>query len=320
MILNALEGKPLPVYGDGANVRDWLHVDDHCEALWQILQRGEPGEVYNIGGDAERTNLEVVETICQVVDELCPDRPHRPTRQLVQFVPDRPGHDRRYAIDAGKIQRELGWQPRHDFDTGIRETVRWYLDHGDWVRHVCEGTYQRERLGLVTDMIESFTPASQPASTYVEGPIDGLTVRSLKPFADQRGWLIELFREDELSDDLLPAMAYVSETLPGVARGPHEHVDQSDYFAFVGPGDFELHAWDSRPDSPTYGHHVCLTVGEQNPCAVVVPPGVVHGYRNVGDKPGWVFNGPNRLYAGRGKQEPVDEIRHEDEADSPYRM
>ena len=131
MILNAVEGKPLPVYGDGGNVRDWLHVEDHCEALWQVLHQGRPGQVYNIGGDAERTNLEVVQTICEIVDQLCPDLPHRPTRQLVQFVTDRPGHDRRYAIDASKIRRELGWTPRHDFETGIRDTVRWYLDHAD---------------------------------------------------------------------------------------------------------------------------------------------------------------------------------------------
>jgi dTDP-4-dehydrorhamnose 3,5-epimerase len=137
---------------------------------------------------------------------------------------------------------------------------------------------------------------------------------------DPRGWLVELFRHDELATELQPAMAYVSETKPGVARGPHEHVDQTDCFAFVGPGTFELHAWDSRPQSPTFGHHFQQTVGESYPCAVVVPPGVIHGYRNVGDVPGWVFNAPNRLYAGPGKRGPVDEIRHEDETDSPYQL
>ena len=321
MILNALEGKPLPVYGDGGQIRDWLHVEDHCEALWQLLERGRPGEVYNLGGDAERTNLEVVETVCRIVDELCPDLPHRPTRQLIQFVSDRPGHDRRYAMDASKVGRELGWMPRYDFATGIRETVRWYLDHQDWVRQVCDGTYQRERLGLLTERpFDLSSCTTRPAESYVEGPIEGVVFRSLPRHVDQRGWLIELFRQDELASGLLPAMAYVSETKPGVARGPHEHVDQTDYFAFPGPGTFELHAWDSRPESPTFGHYSRQTVGESNPCVVVVPPGVIHGYRNVSQVPGWVFNAPNRLYAGAGKRGPVDEIRHEDQTDSPYQV
>ena len=115
-------------------------------------------------------------------------------------------------------------------------------------------------------------------------------------------------------------MAYVSETLPGVARGPHEHVDQTDYFAFVGPGDFVLYLWDARPDSPTRGHRMKVAVGESNRQCVIVPPGVVHAYKNVGATPGWVFNAPNRLYAGPGKREPVDEIRHEDKAESVYRL
>ena len=142
----------------------------------------------------------------------------------------------------------------------------------------------------------------------------------LRRFSDERGWLIELFREDELPAELRPAMAYVSETLPGVARGPHEHVDQTDYFAFIGPGDFELHLWDTRSDSPTAGMRLIRVCGQSNPVAVTIPPGVVHAYRNIGDCPGWVFNAPNRLYAGRGKSEPVDEIRHEEHADSPFCM
>jgi dTDP-glucose 4,6-dehydratase len=148
MILNALEGKPLPVYGDGQNVRDWLFVEDHCRALLRVLDAGSPGEVYNIGGNCERTNLEVVETLCRTVDALRPGLAHAPCRSLVTFVADRPGHDRRYAIDTSKIERELGWAPREDFASGLERTVRWYLDHPDWVGRVTSGTYRRERLGL----------------------------------------------------------------------------------------------------------------------------------------------------------------------------
>ena len=148
IILNALEGKPLPVYGDGQNVRDWLYVGDHCEALRTVLERGRPGETYNIGGDCEQRNIDVVRTICQIVDELRPGLPHAPCENLITFVTDRPGHDRRYAIDADKIQRELGWHPRHNFTTGLRETVQWYLDNPNWVDRVQTGKYQRERLGL----------------------------------------------------------------------------------------------------------------------------------------------------------------------------
>jgi dTDP-glucose 4,6-dehydratase len=148
MVLNALEGKPLPVYGDGGNIRDWLYVEDHCRALWKVLEEGQPGETYNIGGNSERTNLEVVQTICRILDELRPDLPHRPCSSLISFVKDRPGHDRRYAIDASKIRRELGWEPQIDFEKGIRLTVRWYLENSTWVERVSSGQYRRERLGL----------------------------------------------------------------------------------------------------------------------------------------------------------------------------
>jgi len=151
MILNALEGKPLPVYGDGQNVRDWLFVEDHCRALWRVLEAGQPGETYNIGGNCEQKNLDVVRTICRMVDELRPGLPHAPCESLITFVKDRPGHDRRYAIDAGKIQRELGWRPEHDFDSGMRRTVQWYLDNSQWIRRVTSGAYQRERLGLLRE-------------------------------------------------------------------------------------------------------------------------------------------------------------------------
>jgi dTDP-glucose 4,6-dehydratase len=148
MILNALEGKPLPIYGDGRNVRDWLYVEDHCRALRRVLAAGRPGETYNIGGNCEQANIDVVSTICRIVDDLRPDLPHAPCSSLIRFVTDRPGHDRRYAIDAAKIQRELGWQPEHDFASGLRCTVEWYLDNPGWVQRVSSGDYRRQRLGL----------------------------------------------------------------------------------------------------------------------------------------------------------------------------
>jgi dTDP-glucose 4,6-dehydratase len=145
VIANALEGKPLPVYGDGRQVRDWLYVGDHCEAIRVVLERGRPGETYNIGGNSERRNLEVVHAICDALQEARPREGGY--RALVQFVKDRPGHDRRYAIDAAKIRRELGWAPRESFASGLAKTVRWYLDHGAWVAQVKSGQY-REWLEL----------------------------------------------------------------------------------------------------------------------------------------------------------------------------
>jgi dTDP-glucose 4,6-dehydratase len=141
MIVNALAGKPLPVYGDGRQVRDWLYVGDHCTALREVLTRGRPGETYNIGGWNEQPNLEIVRTVCTLLDELRPDR-KGPHARLVTHVVDRPGHDRRYAIDARKIERELGWRPAETFATGIRKTVRWYLEHADWVARVQSGAYR----------------------------------------------------------------------------------------------------------------------------------------------------------------------------------
>ncbi|MEX0387373.1 dTDP-glucose 4,6-dehydratase [Spiribacter onubensis] len=168
MILNAIAGKPLPVYGDGGQIRDWLHVEDHAEALWTVLQHGQIGRTYNIGGDAERTNLQVVEAICGILAELWPAGPAsddagaadrarasaseavsrddadraNPYRALIQSVADRPGHDRRYAIDSTRIQHELGWRPAHSFEQGLRETVQWYLDHPEWVARVQSGAYR----------------------------------------------------------------------------------------------------------------------------------------------------------------------------------
>ena len=143
MITHAVAGKPLPIYGDGLNVRDWLYVTDHCEALRMVLERGRPGETYNIGGRNERSNREVVEAICEILDELRPNSSHRPHRQLMQFVKDRPGHDRRYAINAAKLEQEIGWRARETFATGLRKTVQWYLDHAGWVEDVVTGGYQQ---------------------------------------------------------------------------------------------------------------------------------------------------------------------------------
>ena len=142
MILNALEGKPLPVYGDGKNVRDWLFVEDHCAAIRTVLERGRVGETYNIGGSSERANIDVVTTICALVDEMRPRVGGAPREELIKFVEDRPGHDRRYAIDASKITRELGWRPAEKFETGLRKTVRWYLDNAEWVEGVRTGAYR----------------------------------------------------------------------------------------------------------------------------------------------------------------------------------
>ena len=148
MILNALAGKPLPIYGTGRNVRDWLFVGDHSRAIWHVVQHGEPGEMYNVGGNSERTNLEVVDTLCTLLDELVPDSAHAPHAQLKTFVADRPGHDWRYAIDASKIREQLGWQPRETFESGMRRTVQWYLDNLDWCEAVRAGSYAGQRLGL----------------------------------------------------------------------------------------------------------------------------------------------------------------------------
>jgi dTDP-glucose 4,6-dehydratase len=148
--LNALEGKPLPVYGDGRQVRDWLYVDDHCCALRLVLARGEPGEVYNVGGNCERTNLEIVTSICGLVDELAPPLAQGPRTNLITYVTDRPGHDSRYAIDAAKITGQLGWTPEENFESGLAKTVRWYLEHRDWIERISSGTYRRQRLGLGT--------------------------------------------------------------------------------------------------------------------------------------------------------------------------
>jgi dTDP-glucose 4,6-dehydratase len=155
MILNAVDGRPLPIYGDGGNVRDWLHVEDHCAGLLVTLQNGRPGDKYNIGGGNERTNLEVVDRLCDALDAFRP-APSNPAlkgaasyRELKTFVPDRPGHDRRYAIDATKIRRELAWHPAHDFESGLRATVEWYLEHRDWCERVQAGRYDRARLGLM---------------------------------------------------------------------------------------------------------------------------------------------------------------------------
>ena len=151
MILNALDGKPLPVYGDGMQIRDWLFVEDHARALYQVVTEGVVGETYNIGGHNEKANIEVVKTICALLEELVPEKPVGVARyeDLITFVQDRPGHDVRYAIDAAKIGRELGWKPQETFESGIRKTVQWYLDNKTWWQNVLNGSYRLERLGTV---------------------------------------------------------------------------------------------------------------------------------------------------------------------------
>ena len=149
MILNALHGEALPVYGDGAQVRDWLYVEDHAAALYRVLEKGVPGETYNIGGWNEARNIDVITAICDLLEELAPAKPANldSYRDLVSHVSDRPGHDRRYAIDAGKIHRDLGWKPIETFDSGLRKTVQWYLDNSDWWQRVLDGSYRLERIG-----------------------------------------------------------------------------------------------------------------------------------------------------------------------------
>lgn len=146
MILNALDGKPLPIYGDGKNIRDWLYVEDHCRAIMAVLENGCPGGRYNIGGNCEKTNLQVVHGICGLLDEMVPRK--NSYKKQITYVQDRPGHDLRYAIDAGKIKSELGWEPQETFETGLRKTVEWYIENREWCRRVLDGSYRGERLGL----------------------------------------------------------------------------------------------------------------------------------------------------------------------------
>jgi dTDP-4-dehydrorhamnose 3,5-epimerase len=161
---------------------------------------------------------------------------------------------------------------------------------------------------------------SRATVQFAKGRIEGVVVRPLKKFVDERGWLAELFRHDEVDAEFHPTMAYISVTEPGVTRGPHEHVDQADLFCFIGPSNFKMRVWDNRPESPTYNSVMTVYGGFDNPVSVLVPKGVVHAYRNVGSVPGTVFNCPNRLFMGEGRRDPVDEIRHEDDPETPYRM
>ena len=156
--------------------------------------------------------------------------------------------------------------------------------------------------------------------TFQEGKIHDVVIRDLKKFVDGRGWLAELFREDEIDRQFMPVMSYISVTHPGVARGPHEHTGQADLFAFVGPSNFKVYVWDSRKDSPTYLRKFSFIAGEGAPKSVIIPPGVVHAYKNVGTSDGTVINLPNRLFAGYGKKEPVDEIRHENRTETIFQL
>jgi dTDP-4-dehydrorhamnose 3,5-epimerase len=155
---------------------------------------------------------------------------------------------------------------------------------------------------------------------FSDGPIEGVIWKPLKKYPDPRGWLCELFRIDDIPEEFRPVMAYISVSHADISRGPHEHVDQADFFCFIGPSDFKVYLWDNRPHSPTYRRREVRTVGESDPAALIIPPHVVHAYRNVGGVPGVVFNCPNRLYKGWSRKEPVDEIRHEEDKNSPYKL
>jgi len=155
---------------------------------------------------------------------------------------------------------------------------------------------------------------------FTAGPIDGVIWKPLNKFHDQRGWLCEMFRQDDVPAEYHPVMAYLSVTEAGVARGPHEHVDQADYFCFLGPSNFKVYLWDNRHKSPTYRHRFTDVVGQDKPMMLIIPAGVAHAYKNVGGEPGVVFNCPNRLYKGPGRKDPVDEIRHEEDKDSPFQL
>ena len=158
------------------------------------------------------------------------------------------------------------------------------------------------------------------ANALLTGEINGVIIRDVKKFDDRRGWLVELFRHDELDTEFYPAMAYISSAHPGVSRGPHEHVDQADLFYFLGPSNFKVRMWDNRKDSPTFGAVMTVALGADRPATVLVPKGVVHAYQNIGDVEGIVINCPNRLYMGWGRTERVDEIRHEDDPETPFRI
>ena len=156
--------------------------------------------------------------------------------------------------------------------------------------------------------------------SFHDAPIQDVVVYPLKKYVDERGWLAELFRHDEIAEEFYPAMSYISFTKPGLTRGPHEHIDQADLFCFIGPSDFDLRLWDNRPGSATFGNRMTLRVGDENPAAVIIPKGIVHAYKNAGSGDGMVINCPNRLYMGEGKSAPVDEIRHEDDPNTPFRI
>lgn len=155
---------------------------------------------------------------------------------------------------------------------------------------------------------------------FKEGDIEGVEIRSITKYSDDRGWLMEIFRHDELEERLFPRMTYVSVTKKGVARGPHEHIDQIDYFCFAGPSNFKIYLWDNREESPTYKNRMVFVAGQDSPSVVIVPEKVVHAYKNIGDGEGLVINCPNRLFMGRDKKEPIDEVRYENDEDSPFKI
>jgi dTDP-glucose 4,6-dehydratase len=348
-ILNVLHGRPVSVYGNGQNVRDWLHVDDHCRALQLVLQHGHSGEVYNVGGNCERTNLEVVTAICETIDAMRPELPYGPSTRLLRFVADRPGHDFRYAVDSSKLHRQLGWRPTIGFREGLERTVRWYRDNLSFVESVSSVSYRGERLGLerlrhsqfAAEPIEVARKASvalessvavahdeptaitaargEPtaASDVLRSPrarshpwhqdIEGVEFIQLRRQSTDQGAIAELYHERQTRPSDWPIVNYLIEAPPKATHGPHASSSEADYLAFVGPGDFQLSLWDSRISSSTHGNRIECVVGMSDPQAVVIPPGVVHSYKNIGEQAGCVLNAVKRSQS-RSYFEPIPDV------------
>ena len=286
MILNALEGRDLPVYGDGSNVRDWIYVEDHCRGVLRALETGRPGEKYNLGGRSERTNLEIVHLLCDLLEEARPAADNPALRQrglgsyreLVTFVSDRPGHDRRYAIDDEKARTELGWQPRHDLATGLAATVRWYLGHAEWCERIQSGVYRRERLGLgasseadaePADEVPRDRPARRPGGR-ADGPPrpPGLLPRDLPPRKYAEHGIDGAFVQDNHS-----------RSEGAILRGLHAQGrrPQGKLVRAVEGTIFDV-AVDIRVGSPTFGRWVGVELSAESFRQLWVPPGFAHGF------------------------------------------
>jgi dTDP-glucose 4,6-dehydratase len=314
VVLRATRSLPVPIYGNGHNIRDWIHVDDHCRGILAALDRGSSGQVYNLGASCERTNLDVARV---VLDHLgC-------SRDLLTFVEDRPGHDFRYALDFSKARDELGFLPILQFETALLATVQWYVQHPgslDGKRPDEFARYFNDNYNSRGMTIPGEAGPVDSGKSFVHGPIDGVAVRHPESFEDARGWLAEFYRADEAPDGFLPQMGYVSMTRAGMDRGPHEHRLQTDAFFFGSSGTFRLVLWDNRADSATFGNRMVMDAGEGAAAVVLVPPGVVHAYCCISEGGGLVANLPDRLYRGTGRRDEVDEIRYENDPESPFML